>query len=67
MPKSNGCPSLHECAMAFSHIVDLLDGEYDPQLAEEDDTTHDGILAQISDIASGFWRDIIENGTKGIF
>lgn len=56
MPR--GCPSLIECANAFSRIVDLLDGEFDPN-AEE--TTHDGILAEISNLATGFWQDIIDN------
>lgn len=53
----NGKPSLRECADAFSRIVDLLDGEFDPE--NEDDCSHDGILHQVSDIAAGFWQDII--------
>lgn len=56
----NGKPSLEECAQAFSRIVDLLDGEFDPARAEEDDCTHDGILKQASDIAEGFYYDLMQ-------
>jgi len=51
-----GKPSLEECKHAFSRIVDLLDGEFDPE--NDDDCTHDGILQQVSDIAAGFWKDL---------
>ena len=54
----NGKPSLEECAAAFSRIVDLLDGEFDIDRAMDDDSSHDGVLKQVSDIAAGFWRDI---------
>lgn len=51
----NGKPSLDECASAFLRIVDLLDGEFDPDC---DDDAHDGVLRQVSDIATGFFRDL---------
>lgn len=57
----NGAPSLEECKAVFSRIVDLLDGEFDPETEPGNEGTHDEILKAVSDLAAGFFRDITDN------